>query len=172
MRLEATSFKGREQELRDDLFGPLFEKDITPELAYSETLQKKHGDKIKELREYTDPWVLLLMRSLFSVIRVYQDRKITVPLKALIQEVLPKEIASTEASLVRIEVTEKGKQVIALKFPITSLPNLAQMMPGKVLEKLREANLNLGELIKNAGTSPQDLFSLQSGDRHYRVWME
>ncbi|MBY0515409.1 MAG: hypothetical protein K2P81_00770 [Bacteriovoracaceae bacterium] len=83
IRLERTWFKGREQELRDALFNPLL-RNIEPDWSYSKDLESEFGQKIKMLREVTDPWVLLMMRSLFSLIRLYQHRKKTIPLKELI----------------------------------------------------------------------------------------
>jgi predicted unusual protein kinase regulating ubiquinone biosynthesis (AarF/ABC1/UbiB family) len=84
IRLERTWFKGREQQLRDALFEPLLREFIQPDWSYSKDLESEFGQKIKLLREVTDPWVLLMMRSLFSLIRIYQNRKMAIPLKELI----------------------------------------------------------------------------------------
>lgn len=84
IKLERTWFKGREQQLRDALFEPLLRELIQPEWSYSKDLEGEFGQKIKLLREATDPWVLLMMRSLFSLIRIYQNRKIAIPLKELL----------------------------------------------------------------------------------------
>lgn len=84
IRLERTWFKGREQQLRDALFEPLLQEFIQPDWSYSKDLEGEFGQKIKLLREVTDPWVLLMMRSLFSLIRIYQNRKIAIPLKQLV----------------------------------------------------------------------------------------
>lgn len=92
IRLERTWFKGREQQLRDALFEPLLREFIQPDWSYSKDLEGEFGQKIKLLREVTDPWVLLMMRSLFSLIRIYQHRKMPIPLKALLAPYLvPKE---------------------------------------------------------------------------------
>lgn len=84
IRLEHTWFKGREQQLRDALFQPLLREFIQPDWSYSKELEGEFGQKIKLLRETTDPWVLLMMRSLFSLIRIYQNRKMAIPLKQLL----------------------------------------------------------------------------------------
>lgn len=84
IRLERTWFKGREQQLRDALFEPLLAESIHPDWSYSKDLESEFGQKIKLLREVTDPWVLLMMRSLFSLIRIYQNRKMAIPLRELV----------------------------------------------------------------------------------------
>ncbi len=90
IRLERTWFKGREQQLRDALFEPLLREFIQPDWSYSKDLESEFGQKIKLLREVTDPWVLLMMRSLFSLIRIYQNRKMAIPLKELVSPYLVK----------------------------------------------------------------------------------
>ncbi len=84
IRLERTWFKGREQQLRDALFEPFLREFIQPDWSYSKDLESEFGQRIKLLREVTDPWVLLMMRSLFSLIRIYQNRKMPIPLKVLV----------------------------------------------------------------------------------------
>jgi len=84
VHLEKTTFSGREQELRDKLFTSLLVEPISPILQYSAQLKKLLGTEVTQLRSSTDPWVLLFMRSLFSLIRIYQDRMINIPLKEIL----------------------------------------------------------------------------------------
>lgn len=175
VRLEATWFKGREQELRDALFIPLFEKEISPNWSYSEKLQSAFGEKIKLLREHTDPWVLLMMRSLFSLIRVYQDRGTRIHLKDVTAPYLSLKEASMKATQIKVEVLEIKKQVVFMTLPITALPNMEALMPEKVLEKIRSENLNINSMIQSVEASdyaPQELFHLSIGERSYRVWID
>jgi hypothetical protein len=88
IRLERTWFKGREQQLRDALFEPLLREFIEPDWSYSKDLESEFGQKIKLLREVTDPWVLLMMRSLFSLIRIYQNRQMAIALKEIVTQYL------------------------------------------------------------------------------------
>ncbi len=175
LRLDATWFNGREQELRDALFIPLFEKEIPPEWSYSQELNHQFGDKIKQLREHTDPWVLLMMRSLFSLIRIYQDRKTSVYLKPIIAPYLIFKEPSLKATQIRVEVIEDKKQIVFMTLPITALPNMEDLMPEKVLEKIKNENLNIRKMIQNVQSSdyaPQELFHLKIAERTYRVWVD
>jgi predicted unusual protein kinase regulating ubiquinone biosynthesis (AarF/ABC1/UbiB family) len=174
VRLEATYFKGKEQELRDGLFAPLFDHFIAPDLAYSENLKNKFGDEIKKLREFSDPWVLLLMRSLFSLIRVYQDRKISIPLNTLLIPYLESKVNSMSSTQIHIQVTEGNQEVVSLRLPMTALENLSDLMPDKVAQKIHEQGLDLAKISENvvaSGFKPQDLFKMEMNNRSYRVWI-
>jgi predicted unusual protein kinase regulating ubiquinone biosynthesis (AarF/ABC1/UbiB family) len=175
IRLEASTFKNKEQELRDALFGPLLNAPISPSWNYSEELKTQYGEKIKELREFTDPWVLLMMRSLFSLIRVYQDRKVAIPLNDLVNPYLKQKEASMKATQIKINVLENQKSVISMTLPMSALDNLDTLMPPKVTDKIQESGINIKEIIKNVYASdftPQDLFNLSIEARNYRVWIE
>jgi hypothetical protein len=175
IRLEATWFKGREQELRDALFGPLLNSPISPSMAYSEILNERFGDKIKMLREFTDPWVLLMMRSLFSLVRIYQDRKMTIPLMDLVSPYLTLEEKSMKATNIKIEVHEGKLEIVSLRFPLTALENLEELMPGKVASKIMEEGIEMKTILQKVIASdfaPQDLFQLKMDERSYRVWIE
>ncbi len=175
IRLEATPFKGHEQELRDRLFGPLIDRPIAPDLAYSQELQHTYGDKIKSLREFTDPWVLLMMRSLFSLIRVYQDRKVPIPLGDVIARHLTVINDPGKATGINIEVLEDGKQVVSMTLPMSALDNMEGLMPDKVLERIQQEGLNLTDLIvrvKASDYAAQELFHLSIESRSYKVWID
>ncbi len=174
VRLDATYFKGKEQELRDGLFAPLFDDFIVPDLAYSENLKNKFGDEIKKLREFSDPWVLLLMRSLFSLIRVYQDRKISIPLNTLLIPYLESKVNSMSSTQIHIQVTEGNQEVVSLRLPMTALENLSDLMPDNVAQKIHEQGLDLAKISENvvaSGFKPQDLFKMEMNNRSYRVWI-
>lgn len=176
VRLEATSFKNKQQELRNSLFNPLFEKEISPDFSYSANLQDKYGDRIKELRQFTDPWILLMMRSLFSLIKFYQSRGQAISLKefACFDRLNDTEVR-LESTQIKIEVLENKKQVVFMTLPITALDNLEFLIPENVLAKIREENISLPEIIekiKQSNLSPQDLFRLSIGIRDYKVWIE
>lgn len=175
IRLEASSFKGQEQELRDALFSPLLGPVVPASLTYSQDLQRKYGDRIKELREFTDPWVLLVMRSLFSLIRIYQDRKIDIPLNHLIQPYLKVKEDTMKGSQIKIEVMEGEEIVVAMTLPMTALENLESLMPPKVSEKVKDEGIKIPHIInqvKSSGYASQELFSLKIENRSYRVWVE
>jgi RIO-like serine/threonine protein kinase len=174
VRLEATWFKGKEQELRDALFIPLLGT-ITPDWSYSEELQKKYEDKIKILREFTDPWVLLMMRSLFSLMRIYQDRKIPIPMGDILKPQLVLLKSDSKAREIKIEVMENNDQIVFMTLPITALDNIEVLMPEKVSSKIKDEGIDLPGMIedvKQSGLTPQVLFSFQIEKRSYKVWIE
>jgi predicted unusual protein kinase regulating ubiquinone biosynthesis (AarF/ABC1/UbiB family) len=175
LRLEATFFKGKEQALRDDLFKIFLMQEIPADYSYSEDLQGKYGDDIKKLREYTDPWILLLMRSLFSLIRIYQSRNQCIPLLAIIKPYMDLKEDDMKSKNIKIEVTENYSMVVSMSLPITAIDNLEDLMPEKVATKITEEKINLNDIIKKVKDSqfvPQDLFKLEMGNRKYRVWIE
>jgi predicted unusual protein kinase regulating ubiquinone biosynthesis (AarF/ABC1/UbiB family) len=174
VRLESTSFKDREQELRDALLGPLLDSEIKPDLAYSEKLKTEFGDEIKKLREYTDPWVLLLMRSLFALIRVYQDRGVHIPLQKILKPYLISKVDPMQATQIYIQVMEANSEVVSLRLPMTALENLSDLMPEKVSQKIHEQGLELDKICQeviSSGFRPQDLFKMSVNERSYRVWI-
>ena len=175
LRLEATSFKGREQELRDDLFRMFLMKEIPADFSYSQELQLKYGDEIKKLREFTDPWILLLMRSLFSLIKIYQSRDQGIPLYNIINAYLEFKEDHMASKNIKIEVTENYSLIVSMSLPITAIDNLEDLMPEKVATKITEEKINLKDIIskvKSTQFEPQDLFKLEMGNRKYRVWIE
>lgn len=175
IRLDATWFNGKEQELRDALFSQLLDGDLSPDWSISVELQKKYQDKIKVLREYTDPWVLLMMRSLFSLIRLYQSKGLIIPLGKIIKPYIEIKEKNMSATQIKIEVMEDSKQVVYMTLPVTALDNMEFLMPEKVISKIHEVGLNLNEVIqkvKATNFEPQDLFKLNIENRSYRVWID
>lgn len=174
VRLEATWFKGREQELRDVLFAPLSMSALKPDWSYTQTLEAAFGEKTKILREFTDPWVLLMLRSLFSLLRAYQSRRISVPLRDLIAPHLSIKNDPEKKVLIHIEITEDGRQSFYLTLPFSSLRTLEQSIPGKVVALMEEQGVSLRECITRAlerGPVEQGLIDLVILGRRHRVWI-
>jgi predicted unusual protein kinase regulating ubiquinone biosynthesis (AarF/ABC1/UbiB family) len=175
VRLETTSFKGKEQILRDALFDPLFTEYIDPHLNYSHILQDKFQDQIKELRAFTDPWVLLIMRSLFSLIRVYQQLDQTIPLQSVIKPYLVKKDDSTQTTKIKIEVLEGKKLIINMTLPMSALENLGDLIPENVTLKMKSEGIEISKLInqvKDSNFAAQSIFDLKIDHKSYRVWTE
>lgn len=145
IRLEATSFKGKEQELRDSLFRPPYRMD-------------------KSLREFCDPWILLLLRSFYSLQKIYQSRGHEIPLEKVLAPflVLKERIPHSE---IKVLVLENQKEVVSLTLPISELPNLEHLIPERVLEKIRAQGLTIK---KQEGI----ILDLNLFDRSYKVWTE
>lgn len=174
VRLEATWFKGKEQELRDALFDPFIKSQVKADWSYSQDLEARFGDKIKALREFTDPWVLLMMRSLFSLIRIHQERKISIPLRELVNPYLMIKNEFESKVQVHIEITENQKQVFYFALPYSSLEIIKGYIPQKTQEKIQEEGLKLEDILINAlkkGPVAQDIFAVQIENRRHRVWV-
>jgi hypothetical protein len=175
VRLEATWFKGQEQKLRDALFEPFFQKSVGPGWSYSQDLEAKFGDKIKLLREFTDPWVLLMMRSLFSLIRIHQERRISIPFREILPLYLRIHNDPSQELQVHIEISQGGKQSFYLNLPSSSLDNLTHHIPAAVKTKILEEGVSIEKRIqeiKGQGLKAQEVFSIILEDKHYRVWLE
>lgn len=160
IRLDATVFKGREQELRNALFD--FRED------YSVNLQNKFGDSIKTLREYADPWLLLFMRSFFSIIKAYQARKIEIPMEQILSPHLKKS-ENGRPELLKIEVMEEGKQIVYLTYPLSEIKDLPNLIPPKVIEKFDVQKVIAEALMKE---EPNLLLDLALEKRTYKIWTE
>ncbi len=170
VRLEATWFKGKEQELRNALFDPLFARPIQPDWSYSKDLEAAFGDKIKLLREFTDPWVLLMMRSLFSLIRLYQSRGLEISLGEYCQSYLLFKKMKEKEPEIHIEISLKGVQVFFIELAFSSVKDLDVHIPASV-----KGQVNVKEIMAKAlskGPVAQDLFDVLVEDKRYRVWVE
>lgn len=175
VRLEATYFKDKEQELRDSIFNSLLGEDIGSDWSISSELQEKYQDKIKILRSHSDPWVLLFMRSLFSLIKTYQSKKINIPLKNILTPYLHIKRKSMKATQIKVKVVEDDKEVVSLSLPITALDNLKELMPEKVLSRMETSKIDLKKIVqkvKDTEYIPQDLFCLSIDKRSYKVWID
>ncbi len=79
------------------------------------------------------------------------------------------------AKYLKVRVTEAGHQVVALTMPAGQVTELAEQMPDHVMDKLAEQKICVASMIDRVcktGLVPQELFSLESGKRSYRVWLE
>jgi predicted unusual protein kinase regulating ubiquinone biosynthesis (AarF/ABC1/UbiB family) len=170
VRLEATWFKGKEQELRNALFDPLFGRPILADWSYSKDLEEAFGDKIKLLREFTDPWVLLMMRSLFSLIRLYQSRGVTIHLGDSVKPYLRFKKLKEKEVEIHIEVSSKGSQVFFIQLPFTSLKDLDLHIPVSVQNKINVKDLLLE--VSKRGAVSQELFDVLVEQKRYRIWVE
>lgn len=149
IRLEATPYKGKEQELRDTIFLPPYRMD-------------------KSLREFCDPWILLLLRSLYSIKKIYQSRNQEIPLDTILAPflILKERIPHSE---IKVQVMENDQQVVFLTLPISELNNLPALIPGKVLAKIEAEGLKVNELLKKKEGIILDLILKE---RTYKIWTE
>lgn len=82
---------------------------------------------------------------------------------------------ASKSSNLCVLVTEAEKQIVSLKLPAITIGWLETLIPGHVLRKIEENEIDLKAIKKKAQDSElaaQDLFELQSGARTYRVWLE
>ena len=175
IRLDATSFAGREQELRDALFEPFSKPSLPSDWSYSKSLEAKFGDQVKTLRGFTDPWILLMLRSLFSLIKAYHNRNIDIPLRDLVAPFVQIQNDPESMVQVHIEITEDGKPVFYIPFPFSTLKNLDRHIPFVVEEKLKQEGYDLAKVILKAlnnGPVAQKIFDTTVEGRRYRVWID
>lgn len=79
------------------------------------------------------------------------------------------------AQFLKIRVTEASRQVVALSMPASQVPFIQDQIPEDVLTKIRDAQINLDEIVRRTceqGIVPGELFTLDTGCRQYRVWLE
>ena len=79
------------------------------------------------------------------------------------------------AQFLKIRVTEASKQVVAVSMPASQVPFLQDQIPEDVLPKIRDARIDLEGIVRHTcerGIVPGELFTLDTGGREYRVWLE
>ena len=72
-------------------------------------------------------------------------------------------------------VKEGDRQIVSVKLPAAAIGWMETLMPKHVLAKIEEKNIDLAAIKKRAKDSnmmPQELFSMDSGARTYRVSLE
>ncbi len=79
------------------------------------------------------------------------------------------------AKLLKVVVSENGRQVVQVAMPSTQVAELESIIPPEVLPKIRAAGLDLAAIVGGAlssGLTPQELFTLDASPKQYRVWLE
>lgn len=169
IRLDSTWFKGKEQELRDALFAPFSASVVKPDWSYSQTLEERFGDKVKSLREVSDPWILLMLRSLFSLIRVYHDRGISIPLRDLMAPFVDLKEDHDPKLQLHVEISQKDVRSFYLPLPLSYLDNLSSHIPLKVKEWVDVDGIV--KKVNKEGKHAQELFDVVVEGRRHRVWI-
>ncbi len=80
-----------------------------------------------------------------------------------------------KATKLRIIVCREGSEKVNLTFPIYTLRHIESIMPDMVLDKLKERNIDLSEILSQveaSGHSAQTIFEMTSFEKSYRVWIE
>ncbi|NQV46045.1 MAG: ABC transporter [Rhodospirillales bacterium] len=76
----------------------------------------------------------------------------------------------------RVHVTEGPRMVVSMTMPAGAAYDIVELMPGDVIAHIRKTNaVDLDEVVqrvRDTKASPQTLFELDRGERHYRVWLE
>ncbi len=79
------------------------------------------------------------------------------------------------ATLLRVRVSANESRLVDVSMPATEAARLAELIPGEVLARLTEHNIDIAAIAEKAccsGLKPQELFVLHSGEKHYHVWLE
>ncbi len=80
-----------------------------------------------------------------------------------------------KASKLRIVVVRDGSEKANLTFPIYTLRHIESIMPDMVIDKLKEKNIDLKEMlakVEESEYSPQTIFEVSEVSKSYKVWIE
>jgi predicted unusual protein kinase regulating ubiquinone biosynthesis (AarF/ABC1/UbiB family) len=176
IKLELTSLATQSQKLRDALFS-LFDQSPNLELQknYAQTLRAEFGKSIQELRECTDPWILMFMRSLFSVIQSYNRMDVAVPFKKIIAPYLSNQQEAAVKTQLKVEVREKGEMKVFLTLPSDVLNRIHDYLPSNALEIIKQKNIQLDQLVQKAkdqNYAAQMIMELEIENKTYKIWLE
>ena len=176
IKLELTSLSSRSQELRDALFS-LFDQSPNLDLQknYAQKLRAQFGKNIQELRECTDPWILMFMRSLFSVIQTYNRMEIAIPFKQIILPYLKSTQELGMKTQLKVEVREAGEMKVFLTLPCDVLNRIHDYLPSNAMEKIKQKNIQLEQLIQKAkdeNYAAQSILELVIDNKSYKIWLE
>jgi len=75
----------------------------------------------------------------------------------------------------KIQVFRDGKQIVNMSMPIYSASVLDTVIPDSILPKLKEKGIDLKKLMqemKNDNYAPRTLFSMETDEKSYKVWIE
>ncbi len=90
----------------------------------------------------------------------------------------PRQMAFTFNSVaknLRVLVTENGKEKVNLTMPAQTIENLSSYMDSSILDKLPDRGIYLTEISKRIiedGVYPGEVFTLEEGEKTYRVFLD
>jgi len=82
---------------------------------------------------------------------------------------------AASARLLRVRISERGREVIAVALPALQALELESAIPSPVQDRLLASGADLPAIqgrVRASGIRPQEIFALESGARSYRVWLE
>ena len=162
--------------------------------SLDQTLDDLLGEDKWWFRMSGPPWFLLLMRAVQGNIFLHKKLGVGVCYRALLSEVLPanyekvkipnvsqdflKEVITTDtiAKYLKVLVLEKetGNQVVKLEMPARSVDSLENLIPEDTLVRFKQAHdlVKIKKDVMRKGYMPCVLFSSETAERTYKVWLE
>lgn len=142
---------------------------------------------------------LLMLRAFQGLMQNLATLKIALPWSELLAEVVTEKL-STEANsyaprllapkiearrqargfaalakALKVEVLENGRVKLQISMPPEAGLDLETIIPEEVMVMVKEEGVDpaaLIEQVRQSGIAPQSLIDLESGSKHYRVWLE
>ena len=119
------------------------------------------------------PWWEILVDTLGD--RMIEEIRLYTPPPLPVQVDRGVQTFQSVAQFLKISVTESSRQVVAVTLPASQVPFLQDQIPDSVLQKIRHAQIDLDMIVRRTceqGIVPGELFTLDTGARQYRVWLE
>ena len=85
------------------------------------------------------------------------------------------ESRSPEKRLLKVAVKENGTSIVELELPVRAISDLEDLLPEKAKNLVQKNGISLRvikEKVIQSEFQPQEVFSLESESRSYRVWIE
>ncbi|PCJ58893.1 MAG: ABC transporter [Candidatus Hydrogenedentota bacterium] len=181
------------------LFEPFLKNDLYSVKYWN--LGERTSDLLGELkwwfRSAGPPELFLMMRAFSGLVNHLEILKIIVNWRSTLLDTLPQDLLdearafqpklkqdwsdrttlhmSSVAEFLKVLVMEGHRKVVQVTMPAMQVSDLANLIPEEVLTKVQEAGINIHQIGQEAckkGIQPQELFTLKTGDRDYRVWLE
>ena len=115
------------------------------------------------------PWWPVLMLAVPEHIR---QQALNWPVPHLASE---HQMPTTAAQHLKVAIVRQQAEDIHMAMPASEAFRLSELIPQDVQQQLARQQLNVQQLearISEEGLQPRELFSLQTDDAHYRVWLE
>jgi predicted unusual protein kinase regulating ubiquinone biosynthesis (AarF/ABC1/UbiB family) len=179
IRIDLTSFKDKVEQIGSDLF-ILFNQELNlqQQRNFLTNLRNKYKKQLLELRSVSEPWILMLMRSLFSLVQFYHSRNKSIPFKKIIQPYInqAKEIKQMkDKNELKVEIKEDDQLKVFLTLPAKSIENIQDFLTPEVLAKINQLSINLDEIVKKTiqdNYPPGIIFNFNLNTKSYKVWIE
>lgn len=134
------------------------------------------------------PWFLYLMRALHGIVHAISALDVAIDMQSVMSRVgihlapgpseaqtsAPASGVQTPGLVLKVHVTERGEDIVAVTMPVSALERLEELVPASALQMIAAQGIALETIKAQAlarGPMPGELFQAQVGERLYRVWI-